>query len=98
MSEVVVAFIADLDARGRICPMPRPWNALRSALAGAAHGHAQVDRLPVPLILDGWHHSSDFEKRDRFRAQLRWAEDCGVWEVAARFVGLISDQDWYTGD
>ena len=51
----------------------------------------------IPLILAGWWSTSDEEKRDRFREQLRYAEDRGVLTEVIAFLQELTEDDWLRG-
>jgi hypothetical protein len=77
----------------KICPKPMPWNALHKKLSHHAK-KAGLSNPPVPLILSGWHFSSDSDKKNRWRETLRWAEDNNFKELAED----IPDHDFYFGE
>lgn len=62
-----------------VCPVPIAWARMHRRLLKAweRNGDGTMPRPPVPLILSGWWHSSDFEKQQRWRDTLAWAERYG---------------------
>jgi hypothetical protein len=58
-----------------VCPKPYVWHPtymkLRKAWEVAGR---KFPEPPIPLVLDGWHYSSDTDKKQRWEATLQWAK------------------------
>lgn len=62
-----------------VCPQPQKWNEIHQSLKTAwEQAGSQSDVPPIPLILNGWVFSSDFEKKQRWQNTIAWAQqhDC----------------------
>lgn len=59
-----------------VCPKPQPWLAVYDSLEAAweAAGSNGVPP-PIPLILNGWMFSNDFDKNARWLDTIRWAAE-----------------------
>ena len=73
--ESVRCFYAHPAIMIRVCPNPSPWAETYKRLERAwrssgCHG----DAPPIPLILSGWHYSSDCDKQHRWQQTVEWAE------------------------
>jgi hypothetical protein len=51
---------------------------------------------PLPLILAAWGHTTDDEKRERFREHLRWAHERGAFGEIEQFITSLKPNDWHT--
>ncbi len=75
-----------------ICPKPQIWNEIYQLLFRAWESSGMdVARPPVPLILNGWVYSSDWEKKLRWEDTIRWAEDNRL----GRLIPILRDEDKY---
>lgn len=92
----IEVLMAEVDAKGYLCPMPQAWQAFQRYLS--TWERPASGRPPIPLILAGWNFSSDADKRERLDAQIRWAQANEVLPEAARFLARLSGSDWYTGN
>ncbi|MBK9457197.1 MAG: hypothetical protein IPO24_17240 [Bacteroidetes bacterium] len=58
-----------------VSPQPNTWYAIYQRLKSHWDNEFKVgDAPPMALVLSGWTMSSDFEKQDRWKMTLRWAE------------------------
>ena len=58
-----------------VSPQPNTWYAIYQRLKSHWDNVINVgDAPPMALVLSGWTMSSDFEKQDRWKMTLRWAE------------------------
>jgi len=58
-----------------VSPQPNIWYAIYQRLKSHRDKEINVgDAPPMALVLSGWTMSSDFEKQDRWKMTLRWAE------------------------
>lgn len=75
-----------------ICPYPADkWVDFQKA-CGIPSGPGPLSAL----ILGGWVHTSDRDKRERFEAQIEFAaEDPNRTQRALRFLRRMSVNDWY---
>src|SRR5258705_8868765 len=80
--------LAWLDRADRICPNPIKWQEFWKLIGSPP-------RL-MPLILTGWAFSSDHEKRERFKEQIRYAESQGKLDQARAFLVALKEDDWHT--
>ena len=76
----------------KICPNPQPWNSVYKKLTGYAKKHECVPpEPPIPLILAGWVHSSDTQKKMRWDETVAWAYD----NKCSDMLDIIQDDDFY---
>ena len=80
---------------GRVCPVPKAWHRLWRLLQEKTQTNGRWSPS-LPLILDGWHYSSDVEKANRVEEHLRWAVDHGALEEVGRFLAGQPDDQWHT--
>lgn len=83
---------------GRVVPNPRVWNSLWNALSGKTQKPNGSWEPPLPLILDGWWHSNDAQKRERFMEHLEWAANHGQTDELIRILSGLKAEDWYYGE
>lgn len=58
-----------------VSPQPNTWYAIYQSLKSHWDNEIMVGVAPpMALVLSGWTMSSDFEKQDRWKATVRWAE------------------------
>lgn len=84
--------IAMSTQNDRVCPQPSPWTAIHRRLAKVP---VLGDKLPLPLILGGWHYSSDQEKQSRFHLHLAFADQHGLMEFVAQRMNEMAESDWH---
>jgi hypothetical protein len=76
----------------RIAPQPLKWKAM-CEIFGVAGNH----RL-TPMILSGWSHTSDHDKRVRLLEQIAHvAQDETLFNQVDGFIRGLSPQDWLVG-
>jgi hypothetical protein len=79
---------------GRVCPKPAAWNRLYELLPDRRRdGYGFIP--PAPLILDGWHDSSDEQKRDRFIEHLQWAHTHNALAKVHHFLLRLPESEWH---
>jgi hypothetical protein len=71
----------------RICPLPQQWDELWK-LIGAPNEL-------MPLILSGWAFSTDRQKRERFQAQVEYAQKIGFGEEIQLFLSKLRHDQWH---
>lgn len=74
----------------RICPKPQQWNKLWEILKSKSD-----KKVPAPLILAAWWHTSDEEKLERFQNHLMLADESGATHEVKLFLESINESDWY---
>jgi len=90
--------LAYVKSDGRVCPKPDKWNQLYKLLPYKKRKGAGWEP-PLPLILAAWHHTSDYQKRDRLEVHIQYATDKGALDRAAGYLyGLTEDQWIHEGD
>ena len=72
--------LQEAKKEGRICPQPIKWNEFTKIL-----NEASGSRPPPPLILAAW-FEPHLSKILRFDEQIRWAEESGCQEEAAKII------------
>jgi hypothetical protein len=70
-----------------------PKLELHRRLQEAAKASQAYHRLPVPLILAGWAHSNDVEKRTRWQETLAWTNHHGLGALLSD----ITDDSMHVG-
>jgi hypothetical protein len=75
-----------------VCPMPRVWNEIYTALSNAYNKNPNLPPPPKPLILDGWHYSNDAEKKVRWLNTVYWILD---YLPEKRILDDIGEDDYY---
>ena len=69
-----------------VCPMPDPWNLVYQTLLVAWQADPKgKNGPPIPLILGGWNFSGDYDKKYRWEATIRWAEEIGLKDLIPVF-------------
>jgi|AVFP01.1.fsa_nt_gi hypothetical protein len=60
-----------------ISPIPKVWHEIHQRLENYWKNDldSKGGKPPTPLILAGWNFSSDFEKSERWKSTLLWAEE-----------------------
>jgi hypothetical protein len=84
--------IAHITSEGRICPEPKSWIVLSKII-----GVNKPSTPLTPLILDGWHYSSNMEKKLRFLDQVEYAFSLSAKQIKAftNAVYALQDNDWH---
>jgi hypothetical protein len=76
-----------------VSPQPHTWYAIYQRLKSHWDNEINVgDAPPMALVLSGWTMSSDFEKQDRWKMTLRWAEEN---KCINRIPDLKEDEKYY---
>jgi hypothetical protein len=76
-----------------VCPLPRVWAPLYQRLHCAwIEGGRQGVEPPIPLILDGWHYSSDCDKQERWVRTVEWAKAQNL----SHLIPCLTDADLYS--
>ncbi|WP_375582233.1 hypothetical protein [Cyclobacterium xiamenense] len=78
-----------------VSPLPGVWHELHQRLMDFWTNDLNKMGIkpPIPLILAGWNFSSDYEKRDRWQATLKWAEE----RCCTHLIKELSDEEKYFG-
>jgi hypothetical protein len=83
----------DVLKNGRICPNPQYWNKLWGILKSKTN-----EKIPAPLILAAWWHTSDNEKTDRFKHHLMLAEKLDAVAEVKTLLESLNESDWHHKD
>jgi hypothetical protein len=76
----------------RICPYPALWNEVFMLLTNFAKKNPWNPSSPTkPLILAGWVHSNDRDKKQRWEETMVWAKN----NICADLIPSSSDSDFY---
>ena len=75
----------------RICPQPIFWDRLWQMLPNPGHS---LD-LMNPLILGGWWHSTDEQKKERLAHHLQWAAGHNVLPAIIGFLEGLTEEQWH---
>jgi hypothetical protein len=93
IEDKLAALLAYVAADGRICPMPDVWHAFWESLPSTKDtAGAYIPGLP--LILTGWHLTSNADKQERLREQIEYAATNGVLDQADGFLRGIAIEQW----
>lgn len=88
-------FWMEIRALGYVCPQPKPWKSFWDSLPAKEQlGSKWCPSLP--LILDGWHYSTVFDKITRFREHVEWAFNHDGGDDAETFLRSLTKEDWYS--
>ena len=74
--------------------MPDAWNQLYQMLPDTRREGPGWEP-PLPLILGGWHHSSDWQKAERLREHLAWAASHGALPRIHAYLAALPDDAWH---
>ena len=75
----------------KICPNPIPWSNVFKKLSKFADDNENLSEPPVPLILNGWVFSNDFQKKERWEQTVSWAKNAGCQELT----DFLTTEDFY---
>lgn len=99
MSDELQNLISELEDRGVVCPLPRPWDKLvvvirstKKLMAYPIEKGPSV-RVENPLILAGW-GASDKAKWNRFTYHLAQADQLGILPLIQRFLENLKPKDF----
>jgi hypothetical protein len=79
-----------MSAMSKICPQPNVWNERHKAMTRIAQERG-LSSPPKPLILAGWAHSEDWEKKQRWQETVDWCKQ----HSCAELTDDIANADWY---
>lgn len=94
MPAALESLLTFIRAQDKVCPKPEYWNDLWDLLLAREPKPSQV-KPGLPLILGGWHYSSDADKRARLADQVRWAADHGRLAEVDAFLRSLLDDQWH---
>jgi hypothetical protein len=80
MAEDLATLMSYVQENGRVCPLPDAWQQVYELLPERRQVGAGYEPAP-PLILGGWHYSSNLDKMVRLRAHLEWAASHGALDL-----------------
>jgi len=85
-------------ANDRVCPMPRPWQALYDLPPGKRRAGAGWEPA-LPLILAAWHDAPAMLKMLRLREHIEWADSHGVLTDVDSLLRALPEEQWlHLGD
>ena len=94
MNNVINDILTYCQQNGRVCPQPQRWQQLYELLPERRQVGAGF--VPAaPLILGGWWHSTDHDKRMRLQAHIEWASQHQALERISQFLRALQESDWY---
>ena len=88
------ALLGYIKHQGRVCPVPTRWHELFEMLPDRVHT-ATTREPPLPLILSGWHYSSNLEKMVRLALHVRWADAHGALARIDSFLRGLPETEWH---
>ena len=94
MNETAQSLIAYCREHERVCPLPTRWVQLWELLPDRVQVGAGWQPA-LPLILGGWHHSSDDSKKMRLSEHIEWAERHDGLAAVAAFLRNLAETDWH---
>ena len=96
-SEPIHQALLELSRRdGRVCLQPQYWQRMYERLPDTRQEGSRW--MPaLPLILAGWAHSTDRDKRERFAEHLRWAVAHGAGEKLLTYLSDVPAEAWHHG-
>jgi hypothetical protein len=94
LSAQAQALIVFIDGNSYICPTPSVWDKVWKLLPERKRLGANWEPA-LPLILGGWAHSSDSDKKARIIEHIAWADRHGAIERVEKFLRNLSAKDWY---
>lgn len=86
--------INQYEMNGRICPQPLKWKKMWELLRNKERKGNRW-KPPLPLILQAWHFTSDFEKKIRLIEHLKWAVEQNQLNEIIEFLSELDENDWY---
>ena len=78
----------------RVCPQPSQWSVLFKLLSKKAK-EMGVEEPSIPLILTGWHYSTDFAKADRMFQHIEWAAENDYLDAIYDWLSDLNEEEWY---
>ena len=91
--EKLSTFLAELESKQRVCPMPIPWDYLWQTLNPQRVGGGY--NPPPPLILAAWWAASNFEKSKRFKEHLAVAQNIGKLDEWTQYMNALKESEWH---
>lgn len=89
----LVELLSLINVNNRVCPEPKTWHDLYMILVDETY--CEHDEPPLPLILNGWHDSTNEEKKLCFMQLLKWAHLNKVGDIAWHYVNAMSECEWH---
>ena len=96
LTPTIEEMLGSMDVAGRIWPVPQHWDAVWKMLPERTMDGSGHWQPKLPLILSGWWHSSDAEKRNRFESHLRWGDAHGALTDIANYLNALQPAAWHT--
>ena len=94
MSTVIMQdLIVYVTSNERVCPQPMKWDKMWQVMGSPSRNIPDFPGLP--LILNGWHMSTDKEKRLRLIEQIKFGNQMGTLDKVDKFLRALSEDDWH---
>ena len=74
----------------RVCPKPQLWDKMHCIIQ-----QESSLKVPSPLILAAWYHTSDKEKMLRLKDHIIHAHQLGLLSELNDFLRALSESDWF---
>ena len=95
-----------------VCPQPKIWHKVHQRLEDFYQNNKNTVKTapPIPLILNGWIYSTDYQKKLRWEETIKWAQEYGCsnliptlksddkYEVTKIIPTFIQEEDPYGSD
>ena len=76
----------------RVCPQPIYWDRMFKMLPDRVTSPVRSPKNP--LILGGWHPSSDEDKRERLLEHLEWASSHNALPQVQTYLDSLKPEQW----
>jgi hypothetical protein len=94
MEAKLISLLHFVASEGRVCPHPQYWNKLWKTLRGNEENDIGY-RLPPPLILAAWWHSSNADKQARLREHIEYAAIEGRLDEVDSYLRKLPLSRWH---
>lgn len=93
----LASLLAFVRAEGRVCPRPLNWQEFWNSLPDAKRTEKGWEPAP-PIVLSGWHNSSNAAKAARLREHIEWAAEHDGLDAADKFLRSLPLEAWHHSD
>jgi len=94
LSQTANDVISVLEEDNIICPLPTFWTKVWKLLPKRKQYADKSWNIPLPLILSTGLHSSDEEKKQRFKEHLEYAEEHNKLDDIIIYLNTLKHDDW----